>query len=206
MRALAGIGVPPNLCILLAAVDGDKRRLPSPCRCRTADAPAGASLGTQADGMASEPISEPQYLKRKGHAYNSLGVRIAVTLFSAPTTSPPSRRGRSLLEVVRQWRMGRGSPGIGRAKRTNNGSQTTADRRVCRSCIPETATELSSATWIIGQRNRLSSNIVPVTCKVDRAAVGDTRPSACSHRSCSSTSPRNGACTAIPVLTWMDTR
>ena len=35
-----------------------------------------------------------------------------------------------------------------------SGCQTTVDRRGGRRCICETATELSSAAWIIGQRNR----------------------------------------------------
>lgn len=68
MRALAGVGVPTKPVHPACRVDGDKCCLPSPYRSRTADAPAGTSLGARADGVASEPISDPQYPKRNGHA------------------------------------------------------------------------------------------------------------------------------------------
>ena len=42
-----------------------------------------------------------------------------------------------------------------------SGCQTTVDRRGGRRCICEMATELSSAAWIIGQRNRFGHNFVP---------------------------------------------
>jgi len=45
------------------------------------------------------------------------------------------------------------------------GGQTTAGRCARRSCIPETATELSAAAWIVGQRNRRNPGIVPADAR-----------------------------------------
>jgi hypothetical protein len=48
----------------------------------------------------------------------------------------------------------RSAPSHMRSTTARTGGQTTEGRSGCRSCIPETATELSSVAWIIGQRNR----------------------------------------------------
>jgi hypothetical protein len=49
--------------------------------------------------------------------------------------------------------MWRGQPSHLRSTTARTGDQTTADPCACCSGIPEMATELSSAAWIIGQRN-----------------------------------------------------